>query len=109
MRTGPLWILLITLFLAPRAGLAYDAFDLINEGDPNLEDTTVCGNESNHCKKVSCLELCLAEGEDPMDCPAVCILQARRGSPTKRYDLNLAVTQTEATATSKQLCQIGAN
>lgn len=106
MRSGPKWILMLALCLAPRVTHAYDALDLLNDMGPTLEDATVCGNETSSCRKMSCLELCLADGEDPMECPSVCILTARKGSPAERYNLNFAIAEAKAAPTLKQLCQV---
>jgi hypothetical protein len=75
----------LTLFLALAVGIAGSGFaaegDSVETWDYAPDEATICGAESVECRKVSCMDECLATGEDPMECPAYCILEAKTAAP----------------------------
>lgn len=94
------WFLQITFSVA-LLSLSVTAYATNTEETPDLEDATVCGSETNDCRKVSCMEMCVQGGEDPMECPSYCILEARDLSPNDRYDLHSAFLKTQSSLACK--------
>ena len=74
-----------------------------------LEEVTVCGSDTPDCRRLNCMELCLAEGEDPLDCPSYCILHTKNLSPGERDDLDLAIFKAKRPTTVQRLSQIFAD
>lgn len=37
-----------------------------------IEEAKICGGANQNCERITCLDLCLSEGEDPLDCPLYC-------------------------------------
>jgi|LakMenEpi03Aug12_release.lakeMendotaPanAssembly.Ray.scaffolds.fasta_scaffold722577_1 hypothetical protein len=63
----------LTLLVASSFLLAslcvYSSDDSLSD---TLEAVTVCPSEEMGCQKKSCLEMCLDEEEDPLDCAEYC-------------------------------------
>lgn len=71
----------LTLFFALAVGIAGSGYaadgDSVESFDYSPDDATICSTDTNECRKVNCMDQCLALGEDPLECPAYCILEAR--------------------------------
>lgn len=38
----------------------------------DLEEISVCAKETPGCRRESCLDICVEQEADPMECPALC-------------------------------------
>ena len=40
------------------------------------DELEICSSPAPECQAVSCIDQCLREGEDPLECPETCNIQA---------------------------------
>lgn len=71
------YIALLFVLAASLAANSYADEMEAMEWDDSLEEATVCASDTAECRKVSCIEQCIQTGEDPMECPSYCILEAK--------------------------------
>ena len=76
----------LALFVALAIGVMPCGFaaegDSVEAWEFSPDEATICGSDSVECRKVSCMEQCLATGEDPLECPSYCILEAKSAKPS---------------------------